>query len=115
MVPIAIYASPGAVSARHEQCRVVATGLTRTKVMCDRSPLGFRLATSHCSTIFPDQRTHTSRVAFMELMPAWRREAETLLLEKHLPWRPCPNARVAVERVRADQGDAEGPCGGQRR
>ena len=43
MVPITIYASPGAVSARHEQCRVVATGLTRTKVMCDRSPLGFRL------------------------------------------------------------------------
>ena len=27
----------------------------------------------------------------------------------------CPNARVAVERVRADQGDAEGPCGCQRR
>ena len=83
--------------------------------MCDRSPLGVRLATSYYITIFPNQRTHTSRVAFMELMPAWRREAETLLLEKHFPWRPCPNARVAVERVRADQGDAEGPCGCQRR
>ena len=81
--------------------------------MCDRSPLGVRLATRYYST--PDQRTHTSRVAFMELMPAWRREAATLLLEKHLPWRPCPNARIAVERVRADQGDAEGPCGCQRR